>query len=202
MAELRIQGIGMAPGVVYGNRRPGVSPRAETLPATSAPSRGDSVSFSPEALAASRTAEEEARGSDIELTEEEQVEVQELKQRDREVRQHEQAHVAAGGQYVQGGPSYEFTTGPDGRRYATGGEVSISVSPERTPEASLRKARIVRRAALAPAEPSAQDRRVAAQASQLEARARREIAEARQNSAGTEGASGASSDLQGIDTRA
>ena len=104
--------------------------------------------------------------------------MQQLKQRDTQVRQHEQAHLAAGGQYVRGGASFEYTTGPDGRRYATGGEVSIDVGSERTPEATIRKAQAVRRAALAPAEPSGQDRSVAAQAAQLETKARQELARA------------------------
>lgn len=107
-----------------------------------------------------------------------------LKQRDAEVRRHEQAHVAAGGQYVTGGPTYSYATGPDGRRYATGGEVSIDVSPARDPEATIRKMQVVRRAALAPAEPSGQDRQVAAQASQNEIRARQELAKQNQTESG------------------
>jgi hypothetical protein len=118
------------------------------------------------------------------LTPEQQREVAKLKQRDAEVRRHEQAHVAAGGQYVTGGPTYSFATGPDGRRYATGGEVSIDVSPARDPEATIRKMQVVRRAALAPAEPSGQDRQVAAQASQNEIRARQELAKQGQAEAG------------------
>ncbi|MEL7393699.1 MAG: putative metalloprotease CJM1_0395 family protein, partial [Pseudomonadota bacterium] len=47
-----------------------------------------------------------------ELSEEEQAQVDELKARDREVRAHEQAHAAVGGQYA-GAPSYTFQTGPD-----------------------------------------------------------------------------------------
>jgi len=128
--------------------------------------------------------EDEAGGSSMiaarELTEEQQREVEKLKQRDQEVRRHEQAHVAAAGRYANGGPKYEFTTGPDGRQYATGGHVNIDVGPANTPEATLIKAQVVRRAALAPADPSAQDRSVAAAANQLERDARRQIQEARQ----------------------
>jgi hypothetical protein len=48
------------------------------------------------------------------------------------------------------------------------GEVAIDISPvSGDPAATLAKAEQVRRAALAPAEPSAQDRSVAAQATQL-----------------------------------
>lgn len=104
---------------------------------------------------------------------EEQIET--LAARDREVRAHEQAHVAAGGQYA-GAPVYQYERGPNGRSYAVGGEVPISTGEEASPAETLRKAQIIRRAALAPAEPSPQDRRVAAMASQMEARARNEIA--------------------------
>ena len=107
-----------------------------------------------------------------------QNEIKSLAARDREVRAHEQAHVAAGGQYA-GAASYQYERGPNGINYAVAGEVQISTSEEPTPEATLRKAQIIRRAALAPAEPSPQDRRVAAMAAQMEAAARAEIARAR-----------------------
>ncbi|MCG8653471.1 MAG: hypothetical protein MI861_26770 [Pirellulales bacterium] len=110
-----------------------------------------------------------AAKSPDELTPEEQEVVQELAARDREVRAHEQAHLAAAGPYARGGPSYSFQTGPDGRNYAIGGEVQIDTSPvEGDPEATIRKAQIVRAAALAPAEPSSQDRAVAAAAAKQE----------------------------------
>lgn len=106
----------------------------------------------------------------------EQKQIQTLAQRDREVRAHEQAHAAVGGKYA-GAPVYEYTRGPNGRNYATGGEVSIDIAPVKgDPEATLEKAQVVRRAALAPAEPSSQDRAVAARASQMAAEARAEIA--------------------------
>jgi hypothetical protein len=111
------------------------------------------------------------------LTPEEQKIVQELKTRDREVRQHEQAHKAVGGRYVTGGPTYDYTTGPDNKRYAVGGEVQISTSPENTPEATIVKAQTVRRAALAPAQPSASDRATAATAGKMEIDARMQLQE-------------------------
>ncbi len=120
------------------------------------------------------------RGKDGEpLSSEEQSRVRELKARDREVRAHEQAHVSAGGQHVRGGAHYSYEVGPDGKRYAVGGEVSIDTSEEGTPEATIRKAQVVRRAALAPAEPSGSDRAIAAQASRMEAEARGELARER-----------------------
>lgn len=118
----------------------------------------------------------EVSGGQSELTEEEKREVEELRDRDRQVRQHEQAHLTAAGGYARGGPVYEYTTGPDNRRYATGGEVDIDTSEvPGDPQATIRKAQTVYRAALAPAEPSAQDRRVAAQARQMEMEAARKL---------------------------
>ena len=107
---------------------------------------------------------------------EEYRQLQQLKARDREVRQHEQAHIAAGGQYVKGGADFSYQRGPDGRNYAVGGEVQIDTSTVRgDPEATLRKMETVQRAAMAPGEPSAQDRAVAAQASQTAMQARADL---------------------------
>lgn len=103
--------------------------------------------------------------------------LQQLKNRDREVRAHELAHLSVGGQYVTSGARFTYEKGPDGRLYAVGGEVGIDTSKVAgDPVASLRKAQMVARAALAPANPSAQDRRVAAQASVLIQQARIELA--------------------------
>ncbi|MBC8285469.1 MAG: hypothetical protein H8E32_16770 [Nitrospinae bacterium] len=113
--------------------------------------------------------------TELQLTEEERRILNELKARDAEVRAHEAAHLAAAGPYANGAPTYEYQTGPDGRQYAVGGEVSIDTSPvPGNPEATVRKAQTIKRAALAPREPSRQDRQVAAQAAQLEAQARQE----------------------------
>ncbi len=111
-----------------------------------------------------------------ELSDEAAQQVEQLQARDREVRTHEQAHVAAAGPYLRGGPTYSYQKGPDGRRYAVGGEVQIDASPvEGDPEATLRKAQTVRAAALAPAEPSSADRSVAAAATQMEQQARAQL---------------------------
>ncbi len=103
-------------------------------------------------------------------------EIRQLQARDKEVRAHEAAHAAAGGSYA-GSPSYSFSRGPDGRSYATGGEVSIDISPiPGDPEATLQKASQVRSAALAPVQPSAQDMRVASRALAMTSEARQTIA--------------------------
>lgn len=104
-------------------------------------------------------------------------EIRELKVRDRVVRTHEAAHIAAGGSIVRGGANFSFQRGPDGVQYAVGGDVRIDASKESSPEATLRKADQIRSAALAPAQPSAQDRAVAAQAAQMAIEARAEISQ-------------------------
>lgn len=110
------------------------------------------------------------------LTPEEEQEVKELKKRDTEVRQHEQAHLAVAGSLAKGGASYTFKTGPDGQRYAVGGEVAIDVTPvANDPAATIRKAQTAKKAALAPAEPSSQDYAAANQATQVELKARQEL---------------------------
>jgi hypothetical protein len=122
----------------------------------------------------------EQAGEDGELADEEKAQVEALKQRDQEVRRHEAAHAAAGGQYA-GAPTFSYTKGPDGKQYAVGGEVSIDVSPGSTPEETIRKADQVRAAALAPADPSGQDRAVAAAATQMKLQAQAEAAKQRQD---------------------
>ena len=110
------------------------------------------------------------------LSDEELKEVESLKKRNAEVIAHEQAHAATGGQYA-GSASFDYQTGPDGVRYAVGGEVPIDVSeiPD-DPEATATKMEIVQNAALAPVSPSAADRAIASSASMKEMEARGEIA--------------------------
>ena len=111
-----------------------------------------------------------------ELTAQEQQQVLQLQQIDRQVRAHEQAHLSVGAELVRGGASFSYQTGPDQQRYAVAGEVSIDVSPASTPQETIPKAEHIRAAALAPADPSAQDQSVAAQAQQMASEARMEIA--------------------------
>lgn len=111
------------------------------------------------------------------LSREEVAQLRQLVARDREVRQHEQAHLAASGGLAKSAASYSMQKGPDGKTYAIGGEVSIDASPGKTAEETLRKARIIQAAALAPADPSGQDRSVAAAAQAMELQAQAEIAQ-------------------------
>ncbi|QJQ96956.1 hypothetical protein HIO72_01350 [Halomonas sp. PA5] len=113
------------------------------------------------------------------LTPEELDYLERLKVTDRAVRQHEMAHQIAGGHY-SGGASYEYEIGPDGKRYAVAGEVSIDYGPvSGDPQATIDKMQTVIAAALAPADPSTQDRKVAAQARQVMISARLELEQQR-----------------------
>lgn len=100
--------------------------------------------------------------------------VQQLKMTEQKVIAHEIAHKAVGGNYA-GAVSYEYRTGPDGRRYIVGGEVPIDLSNGVSPEDTVRKMEQVRMAALAPADPSPQDYMVAQDASMKEQAARQDI---------------------------
>lgn len=137
------------------------------------------------------------------LTKEQESQVRELKRRDAEVKAHEQAHAAVGGAYASA-PKYTYTKGPDGKKYAIGGEVQIDTSPERTPDATIRKMDVVIAAALAPAEPSSQDRAVARQAQQQRQEAQNERAAQqaaeRAERSGDSDAVEASVDTEGLDS--
>jgi hypothetical protein len=110
------------------------------------------------------------------LSPEQLAQVLQLKTRDSEVKRHEQAHLSAAGGLAVGAPSYSYQTGPDGKQYAIGGEVSIDMSPGSTPEQTLRKADTIRAAALAPAKPSGADLAIAAAASAMALQAQLQIA--------------------------
>lgn len=119
------------------------------------------------------TKDTQADGKQLDFAE--QKILNELQQRDREVRSHERAHAATGGA-TTGAPSYSFEVGPDGNKYAVEGEVSVDLSPVKgNPRATIAKMQKVHNAALAPANPSIQDTRIANAAAQLIAQAQSEL---------------------------
>lgn len=160
-------------GLMVGTQ-PSDARQGETAQSTTThPSSTAADSKNTAATSAASTTAETAR------LEQERIEVSKLAKRDREVHAHEQAHAAAGGQFA-GSPVYEFTRGPDGVNYASSGHVSIDVSKiAGDARATLDKAQIVQRAAMAPANPSSADRAVAAQAAQMATQARVELLQER-----------------------
>jgi len=153
--------------------------------ATSTPSQSNRETTQPGLIASpdnrfvEATGDEEQRKQQDPKEQEQQrrqeQQVKDLVERDQEVRAHEQAHQMVGGEYASA-PTYQFTLGPDGKRYATGGEVQIDTSEVAgDPAATIAKMQQIRAAALAPAEPSAQDLSVARSAAATEAGARKEL---------------------------
>lgn len=115
------------------------------------------------------------------------MEIARLRRIDQMVRAHERAHLVAGGDIVRSGPHYVYRRGPDGKLYAVGGDVTIDTSPvPGDPEATLRKAEKIVRAALAPLDPSPQDIRVAMRAQMMAMQARLELARERMEVKGEE----------------
>lgn len=118
---------------------------------------------------AKQTSKDSKTDSKLSPAEEEQL--NKLKEVDAKVKQHEAAHLAAAGSLATGGATYTYQTGPDGKQYAVGGEVQISLSGSDNPDETIRNMQTAQRAALAPSDPSGQDRSVAQQAAKLEAQA-------------------------------
>lgn len=135
--------------------------------------RAASVEVEPENQA---TGKSKVLNSQENVEPEVKAEIRELEVTEKEVITHEQAHKSVGGE-VTGPVSYTYTTGPDNKRYINGGGVSIHVSEGSTPEETIKMLEKVRAAALAPAEPSPQDLRVAASASSQIQQTRLEIAD-------------------------
>lgn len=107
-----------------------------------------------------------------------QAEVKNLQLTEKEVIAHEQAHKSVGRDLV-GPASYTYTDSPDNRRYIDGGEVPINSKEGSTLEETLNILERVKVAALAPADPSPQDLRVATSATAQIQQKRGEITQER-----------------------
>lgn len=165
-----------APQGFQGFNRPDPAPELNPQAAQAQSQQGEAEAEGEEQGEAEAT--EKPKSDGTELTESEKEQVTKLKARDLEVRTHEQAHLSVAGSLANGGPSYSYQTGPDGRRYAVGGEVSIDNSAvSGDPQATIQKMTRVKAAALAPAEPSSQDRKVASDAERKKAQAQQELSQ-------------------------
>lgn len=140
------------------------------------------------------------KGSQTQTSASELMAISQLQSIDTKVRAHESAHLSAGAGVVSGGASFSYTKGPDGKMYATAGEVPIDMSEGKTPEETVSKARQIAAAAMAPADPSPQDYRVAASAAVMEMRANMEVTQKMQNTVRGNAVYGESA--QGIETAA
>lgn len=154
----------------------GVSPRVDKASDQSASNKDAAETDSVDSSEESRTETAPKKADGTPMAPEEVQYLEQLKQTDRDVRQHEMAHQIAGGAYT-GGASYEYEVGPDGKRYAVAGEVSIDYGPvPGDPQATIEKMQTVIAAAMAPADPSPKDYQVAAQARQYLLEAKLEAA--------------------------
>jgi len=75
-----------------------------------------------------------------------------------------------------GAASYTYQQGPDGKMYAIGGEVPISMKAGSTPEETIANARQIATAAMAAGNPSPQDFAVASSARVMEMKAQQQVA--------------------------
>ena len=118
--------------------------------------------------------EKTSKESNKELSPDEERLVRDLQSRDSEVRAHEAAHQAAGAG-ITGAASYTYQQGPDGKMYAIGGEVSITMKSGSTPEETIANARQIAAAAMAAGNPSPQDYAVASSARVMEMKAQQQL---------------------------
>ncbi len=101
--------------------------------------------------------------------------IEQLKSRDKEVRIHEMSHSTNPELIKIGSAQFDYTIGPDGKAYATGGRVTLSTGSSKTPEEALAKAEALKRASMAPGEPSSQDFQALNAAQSMEYEARNQI---------------------------
>lgn len=142
------------------------SPKTDSSPAAGDSGRGAGASGSGDRISADNSA--------TRLSGEERDLLQQLRQRERQVRHHEQAHMAASGKYTRGA-QFQYRQGPRGQLWAVGGEVGFDSSRPEDPKEAKEKGKTLVDAALAPAQPSNQDLRVASQARQMVAKAQAEL---------------------------
>lgn len=180
-----------APGDAVGNNpAPGASSTAAAFQPSALNGATAVAAQTNGAEPSASTEQPSASASSGTLSDEQKSAVEKLKQTDAKVKAHEQAHQAAGGR-LAAGASYSYEKGPDGGSYAVAGEVSINTSSvPGNPRATLEQALQVQAAALAPADPSAQDRAVAVRAAQTAAAAQAEITKQAVNAADGGQASG------------
>jgi len=145
------------------------SPRAEAPNAVAEGAEGSQTKSSTHKSESPKLSDSEPdqREQRSKLTTEDQREITLLQRVDQKVRAHEQAHLNAAQGLAVSGADFKYQIGPDAMRYAVAGEVTIETSREDEPEETIDKGNKIIRAALAPADPSPQDRSVAAYAQQM-----------------------------------
>ncbi|MCW8827120.1 MAG: putative metalloprotease CJM1_0395 family protein [Gammaproteobacteria bacterium] len=164
--------------------KPSSTPYSTTPPVpkkSSIPKPDDEVAKAdPETRDAKESASKEERtdkpqSPSTALSPQEQRHVSTLQEIDRRVRAHEQAHLNAAQGLAISRANFAYEVGPDKKRYAIAGEVTIDTSKESEPEKTINKGYQIIRTALAPADPSPQDRSVANNAQMMIQEAQAEL---------------------------
>jgi len=88
--------------------------------------------------------------------------LQKFKNKDAEIRTHEQAHASIG--HTTSPISYNYQEGPDGKMYAVGGSVRLDTSIPDDPNAAMLKLDMLQKAASASINPSSADNAISSQA--------------------------------------
>ncbi|WP_073955965.1 putative metalloprotease CJM1_0395 family protein [Thalassospira sp. TSL5-1] len=101
-----------------------------------------------------------------EMSDAERAEVARLQARDSAVKQEEKGHAAAAGQYASA-PQYQYTIGPDGKAYAIGGHVDVSIPQGGSADNNRSALAALQNAALSPNAPSGADMAAFRQATML-----------------------------------
>ncbi len=136
----------------------------------------DTFELSPTAKEKLAQENEEKSTNDQKLSKEEQKEVKELERIDSQVRRHELTQKAIAGSYARGSVSFDYVTGPDGKKYAKEGHIKIDTRPiPNNPEATIRKARSIRSVGLTSTNTSSPNRSVSAEIAKIERDARMEL---------------------------
>jgi len=87
--------------------------------------------------------------------------LEKFKNKDAEIRTHEQVHASIG--HTTAPISYSYQQGPDGKMYAVGGSVRLETSMPDDPKAAAFKLDMLQKAASAPSNTSGADNAIASQ---------------------------------------
>jgi len=101
-------------------------------------------------------------------------EIKDLQDREDMIIKHERSHMAVGGNLASS-PSYIYTTGPDGKKYISGGEVSMRLPTTGSFEKMLANVKKVVQASTAGINPSPTDIKTAALAVAMESKITNEM---------------------------
>jgi len=109
-------------------------------------------------------------------------EIAQLEIREKMVINHEKMHMSVGGSLASN-PTYTYVTGPDGKKYVSGGQVDMKMPSGGSLDALLHGLKKIKSAATAVGNPSGADINTAATAAAIEASVLKEVALKKMNQA-------------------